>query len=152
MIWVPCTATDSRSNKILELENTVAASCLFLPKLDGIDIYTFLVGHDSERGQDDLGDGFLNNGEDETDSSGSLEASGETSNSDAEKKFIDAVTGIPDGKTPKLILVFLTDPYYAYDKKLGQKMLHRYEGVVVAGAYADSLIVDKSFQSILQNK
>lgn len=119
-VWgLPVSATRFLSNRTVQLEDGTSASCLFFPKLNGIDIYHFM-----------LGDNFGNSG--------------------VNKKSLSAETGIPEDKTPKLILLFQSVDDHWSAKTFCSTILKNYGNVVIAGGYVDSLFTDSTFK--LQNQ
>lgn len=103
------------------METVPAASCLLLPNMPGVDVYTF--SHCMGTAPD-------------------TEPDGEPAVSDYARD-VDELTRIPSDKEVKLILWFLVNPSCGQDKALGYRLLQRYRGAVMAGGYVDNFVPDR---------
>lgn len=140
-------ATSFSSNQIVELENSVSASCLFLPKLNDVDIYPFLlrsnfIGISDSEDADSLDEGGVS----------AAPKSAFDDNCTPGKESISAVTGIPSDKSPKLILLFMADLGHIFAHKIGSRFLENYNEVVIAGGCVDSVILDRRVELQNQNQ
>ena len=137
------TGTRLDSLKVVELESSCAASCLLLPKRDGFSVETFLFSDgrsERPRGPDP-----------------SLSSEVEVDNDDVSNSppgafcytadSIGSITGIPREKNVKLILLFLTDPYFGSQTNFTRCLIEHYGNVVIAGGCTDNLIPDRTSQS-----
>jgi hypothetical protein len=122
-------------SKIVELENSVAASCLLLPRLQGIDVCSF------ELTDDVMSDGWPGGDQVNTNS-----LAGRSSTGTMHLSSVDDVTGISSEKTVRLILLFLTNPENSSDQPFADALLRRYgcTNTVVAGGYGYNVITDET--------
>lgn len=109
------TGTCFDSLDVHEIEKGPAASCLLLPSLPGVDVFTFSHCDGAPQPGDTESEIFLP---------------------------VDDLTRIPKDKQVKLILWFLTNPASDRDQALGERLLQRYEGAILAGGYVLSVLPD----------
>lgn len=105
------------------MESVEAAAALLIPDIEGLDIYSFpFTSNLSE--SDSLDE------EEDRDS--------EESTSIPDDVDVASVTGIPEGKHVKLILMANS---YNSNRKWGARLMQHYRHAVFAGAYVDGCFV-----------
>jgi len=121
----------SLRNDLCEMERLPSASCLLLPRMMDIDVFTFKY---TLLNSNDEADNEINDQQAVQNSCG-----------------IDAATLIPaQPEDVKLILWFLENVYNVEEKSLGLKMLKQYNKAVIAGGYVDSFAVSPAEKQKLQ--
>lgn len=111
------------------MEGLPGASCLMFPKIDGIDIYTFFTGAHLE----EMLEGVCTTNNPQGDNipdTPTVESA----------RALRTITGIPEGKEPRVILLFHTEHFYYINADIGYALLKHYDKVVVAGGYVDNLL------------
>lgn len=104
--------TESKTNKPVEVESRYGLSCLCLPQLEGLEVYSFNVDiYTYANRMDESSSGLFD---------------------------IKQVTTVPEGKEVKAILFFCDEPFCP--PEIGYTLLQHYKNTVVAGGYVDNLI------------
>lgn len=123
--------------EIVEREGSKSASCLLLPQLPGVDVYSFTteVAQDEDFYFGAAGD-LLNSNR-----SGSLMHSADEGAKSFSAADIDNITKIPADKEVRAMLLFLTEMNET-DSEFGQLLVRRYgaANTLVAGGFADRVI------------
>jgi hypothetical protein len=124
-------------SKIIELEDAAAASCLLLPKLNGLDICSFELTDDVMSRDWAGGDQVNTNSRSAHSSRGSRRLSSHR---------VDAVTRISSDKTVRLILLFLTDSENSSDQQFAEALVRRYgcTNTAVAGGYGYDVVTGET--------
>ena len=122
------TGTASDLKVVREMEGVAGASCLMFPPIAGVDIYTFFAGTHLEEKLE----GIYSTDEDPGGTQSPV-----TSNS---ARTLREITGIPEGKEPRVILLFHTEHFYYINADVGYALLKHYDKLVVAGGYVDNLL------------
>lgn len=106
--------SDQKTKSTKEMEDRAALSVLSIPKIEGLDIYTFFV--------DVYPDHML------------TEETGEVFD-------LHEISTVPEKKDVKALLLFCDEPYCPHE--IGYKFLDHYPNCVMAGGYVDNLIAPK---------
>ena len=117
-LFHPSVGTCPDRGHVMEVESGAAVSCLLLPKIDVVEVVNLSVN------TGELGDFFENRDE------------------PPDTHRLLAILGIPEGRTPRMILWFGTE-YILYedeDGDLSQLLLKHYGNVVIAGGLVDYLL------------
>ena len=136
-----CIGTKFDMSEILELESSKSASCLLLPQLSGVDVYSFAIGDVTDEDCFPGGSGDQLN----YNRSGSLTHYADEVSTLFSDAHIDLITKIPADKEVRLILLFLTE-MNATDSDFGQALVRRYgaNNTVVAGGFVDRVVTGSS--------
>jgi len=131
-----CVGTRFDMTEIVELESSKSAACLLLPRLPGVDVYSFTISDvDAECSCCGAGDQLNSN------RSGNPMHSVEEEAKLFSDADIDNITKIPTDKEVRAVLLFLTE-MDATDSEFGRSLVRRYgaSNTVVAGGFADRLL------------